>query len=327
MLKLICEITIGTLVFDFVNNVEINSSWKNLTSTAVIKLPRNITKLENEKLDAKIKRKDRVKIKLGYDNELKDEFEGYVTSVKPTYPIEITCDDGMYIYKEKPVKPKNFSSKSSIKDVFDYMGIKESEYEVFGGSASNISLPGAFSITNDEGTIAKVFEKLSKASAILNIYMRMGKIMVGKQYDPEKKIADHIFVIGKNVVSTNLTFRKKEEILLDVTAISKNSNGKQISVHAGDYTGDKRTLNYNDLTEAQLQKEADAEVEKLKYTGYTGDFTAFGIPSVNHGDIVNLIDLESKDREGKLYVDTVQKTFGTGGYRQKITLGKIADIP
>jgi len=326
MLKLVCKVTIGTLVFDFVNSVEINSSWKDLTSTAVIKLPRKVYTIKNDKLDSLIKRGDKVKIELGYDDLLVEEFTGYVTSVKPTYPIEITCDDAMYLYKEMPVNPKNFPGNSSIKDVFDYLGIKENDYEAIGGSASNISLGGLFAITNDEGTIAKVFEKLEKASAILNIYIRNGKLMVGKQYDPEKKIADHIFVIGKNVVSSNLTFRKKEEILLDVTAISKNRNGKQISVHAGDYTGDKRTLNYDDLTEKQLLEQANAEVDKLKYTGYTGDFTAFGIPSVQHGDIVNLIDLENKEREGTLYVDVVQKTFGTGGYRQKITLGKVADI-
>jgi hypothetical protein len=326
MLKLVCKVTIGKLIFDFVNSVEINSSWKDLTSTAVIKLPRKVYTIKNDRLDSLIKRGDKVKIELGYDDILIDEFAGYVTSVKPTYPIEITCDDEMFLYKKQGVNPKNFPSNSTIKDVFDYLGIPESKYETVGDSASNISLGGSFAITNDEGTAAKVFEKLEKASAILNIYIRNGKLMVGKQYDPKKRGVDHFFVIGKNIVTTNLSFRKKEEILLDVTAISKNANSKQITVHAGDHEGDKRTLTYNDLTQAELQKQADADVDKLKYTGYTGDFTAFGIPSVQHGDIVKLIDLENKEREGTLYIDVVQKTFGTGGYRQKITLGKVADI-
>jgi hypothetical protein len=53
-----------------------------------------------------------------------------------------------------------------------------------------------------------------------------------------------------------------------------------------------------------------------------GSITAFGIPLVRKGDMVQLRDSDRKERDGKKFVvDGVDYQFGTSGYRQVINLG------
>ena len=54
-----------------------------------------------------------------------------------------------------------------------------------------------------------------------------------------------------------------------------------------------------------------------------GTLTLFGIPFVRKGDVVRLTDKDRPERDGKRFrVDAVTYGFGTGGYRQEVTLGK-----
>jgi len=73
--------------------------------------------------------------------------------------------------------------------------------------------------------------------------------------------------------------------------------------------------------QALLKQYAEADMQKFKYTGFRGAFTAFGAPSVAHGQIVDLQDADFADRNGSFYIDGVRKTFGQEGYRQEITIG------
>ena len=94
-----------------ISEVEIESSWKMICSTAQVVLPRNIKDFNQNKVKDWFKRGDKVEIYLcyGLDEDLILEFSGYITQVSADYPITIKLEDEMWRLKQIPV---NFSSKN-----------------------------------------------------------------------------------------------------------------------------------------------------------------------------------------------------------------------
>lgn len=68
------RITIGSIVLTSTNNVEIEESVRDLDGKCVIVIPRNLVKKEGKGVTDFIKRKDKVKVELGYNGELVDVF-------------------------------------------------------------------------------------------------------------------------------------------------------------------------------------------------------------------------------------------------------------
>lgn len=315
MFKLCSYITIGTFLFTYVNEVEIESSWQSMTDKATIKLPRNL-KLKFDNLRDIIRQGDIVQIKLGYDNNLIEEFRGYVTAVKPTIPLEIECEDGFYMLKRIQVKPKSWR-QVDLNDVVKYIcpGVKHK------------TLPaelGAFRIDQDTNTAAKVLAKIKEAYGLYSFF-RKGVLIIGLEYDPETQ-QEAVFNLQKNVPEngiSDLEFLRKEDVKIKVKAISMTPDNKERTIILGDKDSDaeERTLHcgYN-MTKEALKKFAEQQMSRLKYDGYRGGFTAFGIPVVRHGDIADIINEEYPEQDGKYHIMSTVKTFGQGGYRQKIKL-------
>lgn len=314
MLQLCCRLTIGDLFFELVNHVEINSTWKDFTGGCVIKLPRKVQNYDSNKLDRLIHRGDAVKVELGYDERFHTTFTGYVAFLKPTFPVELQCEDEMFKLKQTPVNPKSWTN-ATASDVLDYLGLKD--YQTFG----DIQL-GAFRIQAQHDTAAKVLKKL-KDEFQLYSFMRDGKLHLGDPYD-KTYAKEVVFGFGYNIISHSLEYRRADEVKLRVKAISKNTDGKDTKIEVGDVEGENRTLHYFNKSLEQLKTLANRDLDRLKYTGYRGHFTTFGEPVVRHGDIVELYDPEEKEKDGKYWVDKVVTEFGMNGYRQEITLGPSA---
>lgn len=130
MLRLICSIVItqqptttyrnrnNVYTLNFVNDCEIVSTWKNLTMTAKLVLPRNIyvktehgvinwidqssyIPVEGNDTPPILLRGDRVSINLGYFGyQMNEEFNGYITKVNPKKPMELECEDNMWLLKQ-----------------------------------------------------------------------------------------------------------------------------------------------------------------------------------------------------------------------------------
>ena len=83
-----------------------------------------------------------------------------------------------------------------------------------------------------------------------------------------------------------------------------------------------QTRNYPELSKAELTKYANEELRKVKQNGYRGGFTSFGIPRVDHGDTITLLDDEYPDRKGNYLVDEINIRFTDTIYRRKIEIGQ-----
>lgn len=313
MVRLNAEILISNeankakIKFISVNELKINNSWKNRTDTATIKFPRNL-KLRNYNITELLKQGDKVSIRLGYDDDLIEEFLGYITGIKADIPLEIQCEDEMWKLKQTTYK-KSWSS-IKLSELLDY--IYSGQKNIIGDAEL-----GPFYINNESA--AKVLQRLLDDYTIYSFF-RNEVLVVGKVYTLTD-INNLKYHFQKNVVSKDLYYRKQEDTKIKVEAQSRLSNNTKLTIIKGDDDGDTKTLHYYNLSKKELETRAEEELKSVKYDGYTGKLTGFGYPIVMAADRVTLYDDNFKDREGTYIVEGVQKIFGVNGYRREITLG------
>lgn len=298
-----------------ISEVEIETSWKMICSTAQVVLPRNIKDFNQNKVKDWFKRGDKVKIYLcyGLDEDLILEFSGYITQVSADYPITIKLEDEMWRLKQIPV---NFSSKNEKlksfvqKYVTDYPILIDAEVPL-----------GAVNIKNK--TLGEVFKKFQEDLS-LYAFIRNGKLVVAKPYsDVTDKIP--VFDLERNCVSNDLNYLSKEERTVKVVAESVQNfakTKKKLKFELGDpdpKTTINKTLSVTTLND--LQAEVRRIYDLYKKEGFDGSFTTFGTPSVQHGQKVKITSSLYNDREGVYYIDSIKKKFSRDGYRQEIELG------
>jgi hypothetical protein len=317
MFNCLAHITIetDTQVLNLRSLVEFESeqTWRNLTNTATLQLPRKIYFADG--VEDIVKRGSAITISVGYgtptEERLVERFKGYVAYVSNEIPVKVQCEDEMFLHKKQTVKPKEWVS-TTLKDVLNYCGI--TNYTALG--EYNL---GAFKITTKETTVAKVMDKLRKDFGIYCFY-RKGKLHCGNPYSSAKG-KPVTFAIGYNIEKSDLEYRRKDEVLLKVTAISNKKDGKKIKVSVGDEEGEHRTLNFYNLEKADLEKQATQLLDSLKCDGFKGHITTWGEPVVNEGDLIELVNPEYPEQDGIYWCDKVAPTAGGGGIRQKIYLG------
>lgn len=309
MKRLSSNIQIGQYTFKGVVDLVIESSWEMLTDTCTITIPRKI-EFEGKSIDSLIKKGDKVVVSLGYDDDNRQEFVGYVRDVVVDTPITIHCEDAMYLLKQnsKTVSYKEVTLKQLLADVLP-LGV---EFEAIGVNLGQFRVKRA--------TAAQVLEKLNNTYKMQSFF-RNGKLFCGLAYPPSQSITTVRFDFQKNIVSQNLEYRKAEEVKIKLKGISILPDNSKIEIEAGDPDGEIRTFNYYNLQESELKKLLEEEIKKLRYDGWFGSFTAFGQPFTQHGDFANLEDTKLM-REGNYLIKKTVVSFGQQGFRREIYLDR-----
>jgi len=306
-----CNIHIGNYQFDFVNQVTIESSWKKFTDTAVVFLPAALRINKND-LKTSLPVGSKVEIQLGYASKgLVTLFTGYVARIHNKVPVEIECEDEMWQLKQLQINENCKNEKLG-----DYLSrVLKMEVDCW-----NITVP---SMVVSKVTGVQLLDKIKQEFGF-DAFFRKGKLVVGKPYDQQPP--KHTIVIDQvddcNVKAQNLEYMAKEDVRIKVTAISNMDSGKKEQVTFGDNDGEERTLNFYNIPQSQLKDIAEKEAQKLKYDGYRGDLTLYGIPTVFHGDILTLKNRQESDKTGDYYIDSVTYTFGMNGFEQKVEPGQ-----
>ena len=312
MVRLTSKITVGEYQLAGCIQVDIESSWDTLTDTCNITLPsfirhqgKNVSLAESNI----IKRGDAIKVELGYDGENEVVFEGFVVRVQAGSPVVVECEDYAYLLKRdtKTVSFSNISLQSLLQQIVP------PAIEV---RAADVNL-GQFRIS--KATPAQVLDEIKKTYSLVS-WMRGRTLYAGLAYFDVPTVTKK-FAFQQNIIEDELQYNRKDEIKIKVKAISMMPNNSKIETEVGDAEGEQRTLHFYNLPLADLKKAAEAEIDKLRYDGYRGSFTAFGQPFVQHGDIVEVSD-NRYNRKGNYYVKAVTRSFGMGGYRQISTLDK-----
>jgi len=376
MLRLLSEITITqqpsdsypsrnkVFVLNFCNDIEIYSTWQNLTDTCKIIIPKKVLVVDDKgnkvnwfgqntigsnTTSPLILRGDKILIRLGYNYptptnpeviELNTEFDGYVSEVNPKMPITLMCEDRMWVLKQIKVPNKVYSNLIySVQDMIQEMLLQQdSTKDIILVTGSSIgekietNINAEFRTQDD--TIGSVLTRLRKEARLYSYFRGNELRCSGIVYYPSDRVVRN-FAFQKNIISDNLIFKRVEDIKLGancyslnkVNAGGTNKNGspkirqKRLSTFVGEKEGEIRTLYFWDIkTEAELKVLGNRELRKFYYTGYTGSFVTFGLPSVKHGDEVVIIDNILPERDGSYLVKGVKKSFGVNGFRQEIEL-------
>jgi hypothetical protein len=312
MYTLTCNITINKIVFTLLVGIEITEDVETLTDTCVITIPKKIKWKGTNILegDVPIKRGDKVSVKLGYDATNTEVFTGYVRDVQAQVPMRITCEDEMFILKTKEVK------KQTVTGTLDNM------ITALVGDAIPVVLTegdtylGKYRFTRT--TIAQELEEMKREFG-LQAFCKGGKLYVCWITPFDTKQFGR-FEWGKNIITENLKYTRKEDIRLKVKAISlQGSKDKRIVEELGDKNGEIREVYAYNLNREQLKEFASKELDRLKQTKYEGSIIVFGLPVLHKMDIVRL---KAQDgNRGSYGIKKIVRLFGINGYRQEIELG------
>lgn len=312
------KVEIGSYIFNQVNEIEITKSVEELSDTAVIKLPTRFKVRQNGEqkfTEDAIKVGDKVTITLGYEGKYSGvEFTGFVKKISPKIPLEIHCEDALWVLRRKNIT-KSWE-KTTMKEILTEV-VKDTPVQL----ADNIPSVNLdkWIIKNANG--AQVLESLKKDLLMTAFINDEGKLYCGLQQLTNVG-QTVVYDLNYNLVENNLEFKSKEERKIKIKYTYIDKENKRKSIEVGDPDGEQRTYHTSVISDTKkLEEMANAEIEKLKYDGFEGDVTSFLIPYATRGMKAKLLDNEHPNREGNYFIKKVVTTFGTGGARRKITIG------
>jgi hypothetical protein len=302
------HISIGEYEFHYVHRVAVESSWKTLGDTCTIELP-NVQGL----LEKQVKPGMPVIVRLGYDGVYSEDFRGYVSAVKPSTPTTITCQDEMWKLRQDTISMSWRST--TLAEVVRYIAPN-----------AIVTVPGI--------TLAPFrLDKVTRAEALqvvkeqygLAVFFRGPELYVGLPYGIDSPPEEYLYHMQRNVASFgSLEFRRADDVKVKVLAISIRPDNSRIEVELGDKEGEQHTLHFFNLSQAELKQQAEQKMALLKFDGYKGSMVAFGLPNAQHSGVAALEDGRYPERGGRYYIDDVKVSYGPGGYRRELTLGKRA---
>ncbi|RYD57291.1 MAG: hypothetical protein EOP56_08250 [Sphingobacteriales bacterium] len=221
-------------VIDFAQNYEVVSSWKNMTDTAKIKLPKNMVirdvskrtfnlRDSNKPIGASLEdipavfmRGDKITIDHGYwglnadgaekrymtgEDGIPNLFEGYITGIKTADLFEMTCEDGMWKLKQTGVANKVWKGITAKKMLEEMLA--GTDYKLPAEKANRKTvLEAAKSLKGDMGTyitqnhnLGKVLEELRSREHI-EAYLRGNELRVGMPVYYEEEARMHQFIFS-----------------------------------------------------------------------------------------------------------------------------------
>ena len=133
----------------------------------------------------------------------------------------------------------------------------------------------------------------------------------------------HVYHCQKNVRQTRLSYKRKEDVKLRINATAPQLSGKKLKVTVGSQDADARVIsrNFNYVSsEDELKQLADKELETIRYDGYEGSISGFGLPRTLPGDALKIIDDKEPERSGTYLIESVDISYSRNGFARHNTI-------
>lgn len=319
MFVLDSHITIGKYSFTAIHDGEITKSVEQISDTAVIKLPTRFKIRQSGDFvgaESVIKVGDAVAITLAYNGKYEGvEFVGYVTKLKPTIPLQIECEDAIWLLRRKTIN--KVWGETTLRELLEEV-VKDTPLKL----ADNIPFIAINAWTTRNANGAQMLEAIRK-ELLMSVYLNdAGELYCGLEQLNNIGQSVH-YDLNYNIVENNLEFKTAEDrrIKVQYEYINPESNART-TVEVGDTDGELRSFKTSVVSDKkQLVKMANAELARLKFDGMDGDITSFLIPFATRGMKAVVIDDEHPNRKGSYFIKKVVTTFGLSGARRKVSLG------
>jgi hypothetical protein len=258
---------------------------------------------------------DPVLITLGYNNDYETEFEGFVSRVNFTTPLEVECEGYSYQLRKKQVTGTLIKTSllEVLKKITEGTDIVLDEKNIPSFKIDKLILTGKTSLM--------ILEELKKTSGSLMIFSFNGKTLWGGlAYLHYQSLVK--YRLGWNVIKDgNLKLHQAKNQEITVTWKGEMKDGTKVIATSGKHGTTKIKSSHAITDKAALQQLADADVKKQSFDGYEGKITAFGQPFCQPGDKAELEDKKYPERDGNYIVNSVEVTYGMSGFRRIVGLG------
>lgn len=314
MLRMDFDIRIGNYRLKMVDEVKAKHSVEQLSDTATIALPAMVegTALQVEK---SLNVGDAVTIRLGYDGKLQTEFEGYLKAIQTDNGrLVIECEDALYLFDKK------------VDDVeLTEIGMQALLEKVAKQVDPTFTVLSEFDFTWDKfvfyhATARDILKKVQDETKA-NIWFDGTTLHVQPQY-AQASGKTVLFDFSRNIESSNLKYRKKEDKKVEVTVKVTNSKGEECKHTIGASGGKSIQKVVCGVNPMQLKTLAENEYNLWCYDGYEGSFTGWLVPYVQPGDAVRLHDSDYPAKEGLYYVTGTEISFSKDGGKRSVSLGR-----
>ncbi len=323
MFRIVCRVIIeqqgdgrsDTFTFASVSKVSVSRSYDKQTQTASVTLPRNVNynkKNIYEGENALMRRGDKIKITAAYFPNETVIFTGYISKINNNVPVELLCEDEMFLLKQA-ISP-NLSFKSVDLNTF------------IGKMLTNINVPYKVDLTAQLGqirlqevSIGKVLQVLRDQYGLFSFF-KNGVLRVGLPFYKEEAMKA-VFLFEKMIKEgMSLTYLKKDDVKVQIKGILIINNQREEFIY-GDPSGDIRTVFQLGGTKADLDAKCNSFLEQANYTGYYGSFKTFLEPLVVPGDYAVVDSWKYPERKGKYLIKSVTTEVSvTDGGKQTIEL-------
>jgi hypothetical protein len=323
MFRIVCRVIVEqqgdgrseTFTFPAVNKVTVARSFDKQTQTDSVTLPRGITYNKRkiyEGENAMMRRGDKIKIIAAYFPNETVIFTGYIAKINNNVPIELLCEDEMFLLKQT-ISP-NLSFPSVDLNTF------------IGKMLTNIKVPYKVDLTAQlgkiklqEASIGKVLQTLRDQYGLFSFFVD-GVLRVGLPFYKDEAMKA-VFLFEKMVKEgMGLTYLKKDDVKVQVKGILIKNNAREEFIY-GDPSGDIRTVFQLGGTKSDLDMKCKSFLEQANYTGYYGSFKTFLEPLVVPGDYAVIDSWKYPERKGKYLIKSVTTEVSTSeGGKQTIEL-------
>lgn len=303
-----------TYPLNLVHAIEIEKSVEKLSATCVITLP--LYRFNSPLfVHTDIKHGAEVAVCLGYDDQLKEEFRGYVTKiVYNNSSIVIECEDALFLYR-----------KSLANEQFQDITLKELLTRVSHQIDPTYAIACDYELTYDTFTINNntgydILKQIQDSLAANVWFDTTNKILHVHLLYVDKR-GDVKYSAHHNIESSSLEFvvgaDKKVEVIIEATDV----NGETKQVKVGESGGDKISLKIGKVKEKDIVQLAKDIWKKKTANRLNGTFTSWLVPMVSPGYTAEIIDQEYPERTGSYYVASVKTSFSASGGVRTISPG------
>ncbi len=296
----------------FMSNIEIVRSVSNLVDTATITLPELVM---NKALsfENKIQRGSEIKIKLGYNAELINEFSGYIKNISVVNgELKIECEDALFLFR-KGLQDKHFK-QANLKKIAEYIAKEiDSSYKVECDYDMSFD---KFTIHKASGySVLKKLKEISKADIFFDTENKILHIHAPFSYNTGKVK----YSAQANIEDLNLEYEDPSNSKLEVNIESIDNKGKVQKTKAGTTGGKNINIKASTLSKSSIDKLANNILNENKKGKYKGSFDTWLLPFVAPGYSALIYDEDYPDKKDWYYVQAVTTSVGSGGCKRTVT--------
>jgi hypothetical protein len=328
MMILKCDIQIGALRADRVNNVMIRKGIFSLQDTAVIVLPStSVLQLSDEAIEGplpasvqtpkEIKVGDAVRIRLGYNRTLQQEFIGFVSRVNYNVPCEIECEGYSWMLRKRTNIVKTWPS-TTLKEVLAEI-VRNTPIRLHPAIPD---MPLKNLVVNNVSGLQLLQYVLGLLKGVLTAFFINDQLYVGLSYEDVANATVKYRLDWNTIDSDKLKYHLADETEVKVELNFRNDSGAFVRTTTGKDGGLVRKETLSAITDLKvLQEIAKAKLRQESFDGYEGTITTFGVPYVQPGYRAQITDARFNERQGNYFVDSVETSFGMNGFRRLVGLG------